>query len=223
MILAIALVLFWIDREKLAKRKAVEATRSQIANDLYHEINVTLNNIYMLSEMARIKADNNAPLSKEYIGQIHDKSKTMITAMDDILWSIKPENDTMEKFFRRMRELADALSHETEASISISIADKAKDLTPNAKHKLLFYLIFKEALQAVTVQAGGRETTIEVDLVKGNLLFRLHDPVAQFDKNNPAIAASIKTIQERAGQLDADLDIEGNHKGVSITLITPAQ
>jgi signal transduction histidine kinase len=219
----IASVFFWVDREKQAKRKAVELTRSQIANDLYHEINVTLNNIYMLSEMARIKADNNAPLSKEYIGQIHDKSKTMITVMDDILWSIKPENDNMEKFFRRMRELTDALSHESEASVSISIAEKAKSLKPNAKHKLLFYLIFKEALQAVTIQAGGRETTIEIDMVKGDLLFRLHDPGALFDKNNPGIAASIKSIQERAAQLDADLDIEANHKGVSITLITPAQ
>jgi signal transduction histidine kinase len=60
-------------------------------------------------------------------------------------------------------------------------------------------------------------------MVKGDLLFRLHDPGALFDKNNPGIAASIKSIQERAAQLDADLDIEANHKGVSITLITPAQ
>jgi signal transduction histidine kinase len=218
--LVIASLTYWYDREKQAKRKAVEKTRSQIADDLYHEINVTLNNIYMLSEMARIKADNNAPLSKEYIGQIHTKSKTMITAMDDILWSIKPENDDMEKFFRRMRELAEALSHEKDATISLSIADKAKMLQPDAKHKLLFYQVFKEAIQA-TLLAGGKQLTIEIDLVKGNLLFRLHDATATIDKSNEEIARLLKSLQERTAQLEGELDIESNHAGVSIAVAFP--
>lgn len=222
-ILVLALVFYLFDRAKQEKKKALQDMRSQIAGDLYHEINVTLNNIYMLSEMARIKADNNAPLSKEYIGQIHDKSRTMITAMDDILWSINPENDNMEKFFMRIRELANALSSGFDADISVTIPAKVKSLNLDVKHRLLFFLLFKDALQVVVAFGQGRKTDIDFDLMKGDLLFRLQDETAQIDKGDENISKMTKTMQDRVDQLNGELNIQPLNKGVTIIFRSPVK
>ncbi len=221
LVLVIALVFYWFDNIKQEKRKALQHMRSQIANDLHHEINVTLNNIYMLSEMARIKADNNAPLSKEYIRQIHDKSRTMITAMDDILWSIKPENDSMEKFFQRMRELAGALSSGFDANISVFIAPRLKTLNLDVKHRLLFFLLFKDALQVVVAFGNGKKTDVDIDIMKGDLLIRLKDETAHIDKGDEKISTIIRTMQDRVNQLYGDMDIQQRNDGMTVVIRSP--
>ncbi len=45
--------------------------------------------------MANLKAGKEPEKSKEYIEQIHSRSNNMIAAMDDMLWSIQPENDNI--------------------------------------------------------------------------------------------------------------------------------
>ena len=89
----------------------MQRIRSQIAGNLHHEINTTLNNINVLSEMAKIKAERDVVRSKEYIQQISERSHNMIIMMDDILWSIDPKNDTMEETLLRLKEFVEALQH----------------------------------------------------------------------------------------------------------------
>jgi signal transduction histidine kinase len=104
--LVIAAVIFWLDRERIKRLIATQKLRTEIASNLHEEVNTTLNNINLLSEMARIKADKDIDRSKEFIEQISHKSHSMILAMDDILWSIDPQNDSMEKSLLRMMEFA---------------------------------------------------------------------------------------------------------------------
>ena len=84
--------------------------RRQIAGNLHQEISRTLNNISVLSEIAKIKADKNIEQSKEFITQISTKSSYMMEAMDDMLWSIDPQNDSMKKTILRIKELTDGIT-----------------------------------------------------------------------------------------------------------------
>ena len=111
--LLIAAVFYWLDQQRVNKLVALQNVRTEIAGNLHEEVNTTLNNINLLSEMARIKADKDVDRSKEYIDQISDKSHNMIIAMDDILWTIDPRNDSMEKSLLRMMEFADALEKQS--------------------------------------------------------------------------------------------------------------
>lgn len=196
--------------------------RTQIAGDLHHELNIALSNIYMLSEMARIKADHNALLSKEYIAQIHDKSKNMIGMMDDILWSIKPENDSMSKFLWRTREYTEALSNAHKTDISITIDERVKSLNLNMKLRLEFFLIYKEALHTVVHLGGGSATNINIEMLKGDLCFTLHDDTAVLKETDERIANALRNIEQRAAQLKAKLDIQTMRNGVTMTLLVPS-
>ena len=52
----------------------------------------------------KINGDNAA--AREYMSKISVNSSQMMDAMDDIVWSIKPDNDTMPRIVARMREYA---------------------------------------------------------------------------------------------------------------------
>jgi signal transduction histidine kinase len=98
-------LLFWFDRERMKRKEAMQQMRTDIAGNLHEQVNTALNNINVLSEMARMKADSEPEKSKEFIEQIHSKSHNMIIAMDDMLWSISPENDSMQKTVDRMQDI----------------------------------------------------------------------------------------------------------------------
>ena len=60
-----------------------------------------LSTISILSSMARSKLHNDEVKTSEYINKISDNSLRMMEAMDDIVWAIKPDNDSMQKIVAR--------------------------------------------------------------------------------------------------------------------------
>jgi len=105
---------------------------------------VTLSNISLLSEMAKIKADKDIVRSKEYIDQINDKSKRMIDAMDNMLWSLNPENDSIGKTILCMKDCTDGLQNTHGTNIQMEVDERVKSLKLDMKARNEFFLIFKE-------------------------------------------------------------------------------
>lgn len=173
LVLVITAILFWIDRERMKRKEAVQQMRSNIADSLHKEVNTALNNINILSEMALIKADSEPEKSKEFVEQIHYKSASMITAMEDMLWSISPANDSMEKTLERMQEFIDAVNNEGNMRIEMLVdnAIKSLKLHMQLRHELL--LLFKECIVSLQ-KANTPVHKIYLLLEKENLLCCMH-------------------------------------------------
>jgi ligand-binding sensor domain-containing protein/signal transduction histidine kinase len=221
--LVIAAIFYWLDKQRVNKLLALQKVRTDIAANLHEEVNTTLNNINLLSEMARIKADKDINRSKEYIDQISTDSHNMIIAMDDILWSIDPQNDSMEKSLLRMMEFSDALKNRYGAGIELALDKKVRSLKLDMKTRHEVFFIFKEALRLIVQYSGGRETLIHIDLFKNNLSLKLQDPGASLEKNVTAIDKSIKEMNDRAVLIHAELDVQCDRKGIAIILLVPVK
>ena len=109
--------------------------RTDISDGLHQEINGALSNINILNEIARLKSDKEPQKAKDYLEQIHTKSHNMIIAMDDMLWSLDPENDSMPKTISRVKEFADALMQRHKVSIEL-LVDKNVERLQSLKAKL---------------------------------------------------------------------------------------
>jgi signal transduction histidine kinase len=221
--LVVAAVFYWLDKQRLNKLMALQNVRTEIASSLHEDVNTTLNNINLLSEMARKKADKDIDRSKEYIDQISDKSHNMIIAMDDILWSIDPENDSMEKSLLRMMEFADALRNRHGAHIELALDKKVRSLRLDMKTRHEVFFIFKEALRTIVQYSGGKQTLIHIDLFKNRLSVKLQDATANLDKNTAAADKSIKEMNDRAALIYADLDVQYDKNDMTIILLVPVK
>lgn len=163
-------LLFWLDRERLQRKEAMQKMRSDIAANLHQEINTALSNINILSEMAKIKAGKDIEKSKEFIEQIHGKSQTMMIAMDDMLWAISPENDSMEKSVVRMQEFIDATNNRYGSHIEMLAEEKVKLLQLNMHLRYEAFVLFKDAINGL-LKAGIRNCNIHMRIEKQQLLY----------------------------------------------------
>jgi ligand-binding sensor domain-containing protein len=218
-LLAIALLVY-LDKERMKRLRAVQQMRSSIANNLHQDINTTLNNINILSEMAKMKADRDLGRSKEYIQQISEKSHNMIIAMDDMLWSIDPKNDTMSETLMRLREFIAALQSRHQAIIQLSVDNKVHSLILDMKVRHEFFLLAKSALRAVVEDCGGKKTSVHIDFHHHKLHFKIQDETA-LDSGSHMLVRRIEEMENRAAAIAAELDMQIDRKGVSVIVLVP--
>ncbi len=219
LVLAGICILYFIDRQRIRQLKDMQRVRSEIATQLHQDVTTTLSNINLLGEMAKIKADRDIERSKEYIDQISSKSHNMIIAMDDILWSVDPQNDGMEKTLLRMLEFIDALKNRHGCRIELELDNKITSLRLDMKTRLEFFLIFKEALRMIVELARGTNTLINIDLFRKRLSMKLQDATARLDMHIPEIEQAIKEINFRAESINAESDIQYDKNGIAIILL----
>ena len=170
--LTIGFIFFWFDKIRIQRKEAVHMMRNNIAYNLHEEVNTALNQINILSEMANIKARSDPKKSTEFIDQIHTKSHNMIIAMDDVLWSISPDNDHMEKTIERMREYIDALNSRYDSRIDILVDDKVKALQLDMQFKHDAFLLFKHSILALVI-ANASRCNIHLTMDKTNLIYSI--------------------------------------------------
>ena len=209
-------VFYWVDRERINKIQALHKVRTQIARNLHKDINTTLNHINLLSEMAKIKADSDIERSKDYIEQISDKSRTMIDSMDDILWTLNPQNDSMEKTILRMKEYAEAMQNTYPTDVIMEVDEKIKQLKLDMKVRHEIFFIFKKTLHSIAMNANNSESVINIDHAGKQLLLKIQNNEVKLSGVDAEQA--IKEISQRAEQINAELDIQNDSKGISLIL-----
>ena len=218
--IAIGALLFWFDRERMKRKDAIEKMRSNIADNLHGEVNTALNNINILSEMARLKADKDPEKSKEYIEQIHTKSQNMIIAMDDMLWSLDPGNDSMAKTTTRMLEYIDALKNRYGVNIDIAVDKKVEALELNMKLRHEAFLVFKEGIKNL-VTLGANNCHVYISFEKGNLLFTTLFDSDKCDMQQLNNLLHRQDLERRLNMMQAAIDIALHKNTSSISLRVP--
>ena len=167
--------------------------------------------------MAKLKADKDVERSKEYISQISDKSRSMIDSMDDIQWTLNPENDSMEKTILRMKEYAEALQNTFPVQVQIEIDEKVKQLKLDMKVRHEMFLIFKKTLAAIAEESNHSTSIINVDYSGKKLLMKIQNNEVKLSGINAE--QTIKEIIQRAETIHAEPDIQNDSKGISLILL----
>lgn len=213
--------LFLIDRERLKRLREVQQMRSQIAVDLHKDIHVTLSDINILSAMAKIKADKDIDRSKGYIDTISAKSRDILESMEDILWTLTPENDSMKKMLLRIQEYTDGISNSQKASIELKSSNSIKDLVLNMRSRHEFLLFYKHALSLIIQKAHHYPTIlITLEYVKGKLTLTMDAHSNDWEEESLDTHLSEEEMYKRADALNAKLDIkaEQQHFGILLQL-----
>jgi ligand-binding sensor domain-containing protein len=79
----------------LERQQAIERDRARIAQDIHDDLGAGLTQIMLLSELARREP---APEVQNHLGQISDMARGLTRAMDEIVWAVDPQHDTLTGF-----------------------------------------------------------------------------------------------------------------------------
>lgn len=205
LLLFFAFLFFIIDKERMRRKAAIEKMRTEIADNLHEEVNTALNRINILSEMARLKSEKDPMKSSEYFEQIHTKSHDMIIAMDDMLWSLDPVNDSMEKTIDRVREFIDAMKRRHGVNIDLLVDKRAETLTLNMRLRHDVFVLMKEGIRSV-IQAGSKTCRVHIGAQKEGLLYTIDIDNDGCDLQQIKNQLHQATLEKRLNSINATLN-----------------
>jgi two-component sensor histidine kinase len=200
--------LYFIHRLRINRLVDMQQVRTRIARDLHDDMGSTLSTINILSEMAKMKIDKDTNVTKDYLAKISDNSSRMMEAMDDIVWSINPMNDNMQKITARMREYATNLFEAKDIEYTFQVDEGVKHITLDMEARRDFFLIFKEAVNNLSKYSKCQHAKIKIETYEYTMLMKIQDDGIGFDVKNADNGNGLANMQKRAQSLNGILTIK---------------
>ncbi|MBP9900496.1 MAG: two-component regulator propeller domain-containing protein [Verrucomicrobiota bacterium] len=159
---------------ELKQQEALEKERARIARDLHDQLGANLTQVALLGEMA--ETDKHLPDEIEgHAKQISQTARETSRALDEIVWSANPSNDTLEglinyacKYAQDYLELA-GVRYRLEAPAQLP----AQNIAPDLRHNI--FLAFKESVNNVVKHAQASEVKIRLRLEATTFTLEIED------------------------------------------------
>lgn len=161
----------FIQRSK--RLAAIERMRFNVARDLHDNVGSTLSSINIISQVAL--SENKPENFSNHFRRIGEQSQKMMENMSDMVWSINPTNDSIEKVMIRMKEFCAEILEPKNIGYTFRGEEVFNGIPLDVEKRKNLFLIFKEAINNAAKYSGA--TVIEVRLCKteNGLSLIIHD------------------------------------------------
>ena len=145
-----------------------------MAQDLHDELGAGLTTVGILGELVKNPA---TPTEKKagYLEQITHSAHSLVTALDEIVWAVNPQHDSIASSASYYAYFAQPFLNAAGIACRLEIADQFAEhpLDPHLRHGV--FLAFKEALNNVVRHSGATEVTIKITTTSDQLVIAIHD------------------------------------------------
>jgi nitrate/nitrite-specific signal transduction histidine kinase len=201
-------IIYYFHRQSVNRILAIEALRQKVARDLHDDMGSTLSTINILSMMAKSKLSEDPVKAGEFLTKISDNSSRMMEAMDDIVWSINPANDSMDKIIARMRSFATEILEAKEIDLFFVVEGRTDEVHLDMEQRRDFFLIYKEAINNIAKYAHCRNVRISLESVQKMLVLQIEDDGIGFDVAEADSGNGLSNMKKRAENLGGTFTIK---------------
>jgi signal transduction histidine kinase len=199
----------------------IQRVRSRIATDLHDDIGSTLTNINILSELSKKNIDNR-PEAEKFLSRISEEVNASGQALDDIVWSINKNNDTIEQTVARMRRYAAEMFEGANITYSLQSDEQIAHRKLNMELRRDYFLLFKESINNIYKHARAKNVQIKVWVERSRLLLLIRDDGGGFNVQTETHRNGIKNMHTRAEKWKGSVNIHSEPgKGTSTEISLP--
>ncbi len=191
---AIAYALY---RYKVNQFLALQKVRQKISADLHDDIGSTLSSITLMSAVAKKKIITQPEEAITLAEKMEDASRQMITTMSDIVWSIKPGNDTLEQLISRLREYMHNMMENRVKTYCLTMDEHVLNTAISINLRRDIYLIGKEIINNASKYAEADCFTMLFTIKNNHLLISAADSGKGFDESTIKKGNGINNIYQR--------------------------
>ena len=231
-IVVVASVVWYILRRRMHRKleaaqrqQAIERERTRIAKDIHDHLGANLTRISLLSQSAHGELENPTRAATQ-LDRIYETSRELTRAMDEIVWAVNPQHDTLDSLASYLGNFAlDYLgSIGLRCRLDVPLQLPHWPITAEMRHNV--FLAFKEALHNIVKHSGASEVT--VSLATDHHGFRLiaRDNGKGFDpatvSTRPGRGNGLKNMQQRMEKLGGCCEIHSTAgSGSEVRFIVP--
>jgi signal transduction histidine kinase len=200
---------------RMRQQLRLEEERARIAQDMHDELGARLTRIELLSEQARQEP---TPARLEKISRTaHEVAQTL----DEIVWTVNPRNDTLERLLGYLSEYATEYLANTGIELVQDLPENipAFPLRSDARHNVL--LAVKEALNNVVKHAAATRLELRVRLDDDRLQIQITDNGRGFAGEN-ATGHGLENMRQRLTAVGGDCQVTSQPgQGTTVKLTLP--
>ena len=203
----------------------VEQERTRIARDIHDELGSNLSQIRLLSEMALSQKDSPHETSIS-AGKISAKALEATNVLDEIVWAVDPQNDTLESLLNYLFNFASDYLSLANIRFRIDAPTRIPShaLTAQTRHQL--YMAFKETLTNIVNHANATEVWIRLSLETDSASFSIEDNGCGFDLSSETVespgANGLNNMRLRFNEIGGKYTFESTPgKGTCVKFILP--
>jgi signal transduction histidine kinase len=147
--------------ETLKRQHAVERERGRIAKDIHDDLGSSLTRIMMLGERTREDMGRPEELAV-HAGKIVTSARAAVQALDEIVWAVNPENDTLDGLVGYLNQYANQFFESTNVKCRLEMPARLSRLALPAEVRHDLFLVVKEALNNVFKHAQASEVRVRM-------------------------------------------------------------
>jgi ligand-binding sensor domain-containing protein/signal transduction histidine kinase len=184
--------------ELLEQRHALEKERGRIAKDIHDDLGSSLTRIMMLGERAEEGLGKREDV-EVHVRKIVDSARHTVQSLDEIVWAVNPENDTLEGLVEYISHYADEFFENTDVSCHLEMPVEMPLAIPaEVRHDL--FLVVKEAFNNILKHSQASEVRVQLSGMAGAVQVVIEDNGCGFDLSrspNGRTGNGLKNMRQR--------------------------
>lgn len=195
-------------RQKLALlelQQSLEKERARIARDIHDDLGASLTQITLLSDQSK---DQGTQVLHANTRKISATAREMARSLDEIIWAINPEHDSLEGLVEYLTQSADEFLEDTSirSRVNAPVVLPSCSIAADVRHDL--FLSFKEALNNSVRHASASKIRIEFVVEPARFHIFIADNGIGFDAASPRAGGNgLKNMRGRLEALGGEFEI----------------
>ena len=205
--------------ERVERQQELERERTRIAKDIHDHLGANLTRISLLSQSAQGELEN--PLeAAEQLNRIYDTSRELTRAMDEIVWAVNPQHDTLDSLASYLGNFAQEYLVPINIRCRLDVPLHLPNWPISAEIRHNIFLAFKEALHNVVKHAGATEVVIRLATTAEGFALRVCDNGRGFDPAGgparPGRGNGLRNMRQRLEQSGGQCRIQNTPTGTEV-------
>jgi signal transduction histidine kinase len=177
----VAAAVYFISTQKLHRQvaglrqqQALEKERARIARDIHDQVGASLTQLALLGDL--VEADKDDPQEAEgHARQISQTARETTRALDEIVWTVNPSNDTLDGLINYICKHAQEYLAVAGLRYRLDVPAQLPktDISPETRHNV--FLAAKEAVTNIVKHSGASEAAIRMRLEAESFTLEIQD------------------------------------------------
>ena len=201
------------------KEQQMDKERQRISREMHDYIGAGLTQITLMSESIKINAN---PNHTRELNDIAETGRDLVTSMSEIIWSLNPENKTLEQLITYLREQLIKQFEYTEIDCHLNFTDKGKDRVVSNDQRRNILLATREIANNAIKYSGAKNFWAIISLESNLLHVEISDDGCGFDGTLNFSGNGLKNIRHRIKEMGGYLELQSQKgNGTRFTFTVP--
>jgi signal transduction histidine kinase/streptogramin lyase len=211
--------------ERLEREQTVQRERTRIAKDIHDDLGASLTEIAILSELAQ-NPETPANEAAADLRRIVTKTKTLTQMLDEIVWAVNPQRDTVENFVTYTCSYAEDFLRVAQIQCRLQLPPEVPEISLRTDLRHGLFLVVKETLNNIVKHAGASEVKIKMEMRTSKLIIGIQDNGKGFTQPGSGLEAisgdGLSNMSQRVEGLGGRFNIFSQPgRGTHVQIIVP--